>query len=225
MTITSLTIKNELRCHGLSVGVVVARGIQVFSTPQALHEKLTSLVAKRKEETFPSEALKENVRKLLKSGGFKPTGRNKPASEYLAQAAREDRFPFLNNLVDINNYISLSSGLPVTLLDLDATSEEILIRHGHEGEKYIFNPSGQEIDLSGSIVVCRANPAPGIPLGSPVKDSMEGKIKEHTRSIIGVIYSPTGFILPPILKEYLDEFVRLLQEFGKAENTEADLLA
>src|SRR3712207_7695492 len=46
---------------------------------------------------------------LLRNGGFRPSGRNKPASEYLAQAAREGRFPRINNLVDVNNLVSLRS--------------------------------------------------------------------------------------------------------------------
>ena len=33
------------------------------------------------------------VRDLLRHGGFKPAGRSKPASEYLAAAFAEDRFP------------------------------------------------------------------------------------------------------------------------------------
>jgi len=93
------------------------------------------------------------VRGLLRRGGFKPSGRNKPASEYLAQAAREGRFPRINNLVDVNNLISLESGLPISLLDLAAVGERAEIRYGAPGEKYVFNSGGQEIELAGLICV------------------------------------------------------------------------
>src|SRR3984893_1939628 len=35
------------------------------------------------------DAVREAVRALLRHGGFKPTGRSKPASEYLLKAVRE----------------------------------------------------------------------------------------------------------------------------------------
>ena len=35
------------------------------------------------------DAVREAVRALLRHGGFKPTGRSKPASEYLLRAVRE----------------------------------------------------------------------------------------------------------------------------------------
>ena len=76
--------------------------------------------AQRATEDFPPPHVKEPIRALLPRGGFKPAGRNKPASEYLAQAAREARFPRINNCVYINNLLSLESGLPISLLDLAA---------------------------------------------------------------------------------------------------------
>jgi len=216
-----LNIKNELNSFGLKVGVVIAKDIAVKPSPPELQALLKNLVDKRSIEFFPPDQLKESVRKLLKTGGFKPTGRNKPASEYLSQAAREGRFPFLNNLVDINNYISLLSGYPVTILDLAATSESVLIRHGNEGEKYIFNQSGQEIDLEGSIIVCKVDPLPGVPLGSPVKDSMAGKIKDNTTSIIGVIYAPHELVSldPESFAKLVKTFEELLVTYADAKNT------
>lgn len=216
-----LNLVNELINFNLKAGIVVAKNIVVKPSPPELNALLKSLVDKRSIEIFPPDPLKESVRKLLKSGGFKPTGRNKPASEYLAQAAREGRFPFVNNLVDINNYISLLSGYPVTILDLEATSESVLIRHGKEGEKYIFNQSGQEIDLEGSIIVCKADQMLGVPLGCPVKDSMAGKIKDHTSSIIGVIYAPQELVSPDpeSFTTLVKNFEELLVKYSEAQST------
>src|SRR4051812_32854911 len=43
------------------------------------------------------------VRALLRHGGYKPSGRGKPASEYLQAAMAEARFPSINPLVDVCN--------------------------------------------------------------------------------------------------------------------------
>lgn len=54
-----------------------------------------------------SEAIKGAVRDLLRHAGFKPSGRSKPASEYLAAAFAEQRFPRINAVVDACNAVSL----------------------------------------------------------------------------------------------------------------------
>src|SRR5436309_294671 len=53
------------------------------------------------------DTVREKVRALLRHGGFKPTGRSKPASEFLLNAAREGRLMPINFLVDVCNAVSL----------------------------------------------------------------------------------------------------------------------
>src|SRR5690606_22849271 len=59
------------------------------------------------------------VRDLLRKGGFKPTGRSKPASEYLLRAAGDGQLAAINAAVDACNVASLHSGLPISVVDLD----------------------------------------------------------------------------------------------------------
>jgi DNA/RNA-binding domain of Phe-tRNA-synthetase-like protein len=168
--------------------------------------------------------VKEGVRAMLRRGGFKPSGRNKPASEYLAQAAREGRFPRINNLVDINNLLSLQSGLPISLLDLEAVGEQVVLRYGAEAEKYVFNSAGQEIDLKGLICVCRAEGGTSVPLGNAIKDSMAGKLKETTRDVIGVVYATREAASAERVGELVREFGELLARFGGAAAVETKVV-
>lgn len=209
-----LEVQNLLKQRRLNAGVVTVHGVRLSDTPAELKEQLDSLVLKRSGEDFPPEDLKSAVRNLLRTAAYKPTGRGKPASEYLAQSAREGRFPFINNLVDVNNYMSLSSGLPISLLDLAVTTESVMLRDGFEGEKYVFNEAGQEIDLNGLICVCRKEGEAGIPLGTPVKDSMAAKLKAETDSVLGVIYAPASSVSGTQLVFLLEEFALMLERFG-----------
>ena len=211
-----MEIQNVLKDKGLAAGMVCARGVQVAPSPAPLLDKLNSLVQERRGMEFPPAALKAAVRDLLRSGGFKPSGRSKPASEYLAQAAKEDRFPFINNLVDINNFISLYSGLPASLLDLEVTSDRVCLRYGRPGERYTFNQAGQEINLEGLICICRGTEQDSIPLGNPVKDSMHAKLTSHTRSVLGVIFAPQSGVSSKLLSEYAEMFAVMLKEHAGA---------
>ncbi len=206
-------------------GLVLAHQVIVGPSTAALSGRLDELAARRAEESFPPQPVKDAVRDMLRRGGFRPAGRNKPASEYLAQAAREGRFPRINNLVDINNLMSLESGLPISLLDHGALGGHAEVRCGREGEKYIFNSAGQEIDLHGLVCVCRVDGSASTPLGNPIKDSMAGKIKEQTTGVVGIIYGSRKVVDEPRMAEYLADFGRLLTEHGKATDVEQRLLA
>jgi DNA/RNA-binding domain of Phe-tRNA-synthetase-like protein len=206
-------------------GVVVARAVTVGPTPPELEARIDELVARRAAEAeFPPPAVKEGVRAMLRRGGFKPSGRNKPASEYLAQAAREGRFPRINNLVDINNLLSLESGLPISLLDLDAAGANPELRYGVEGERYVFNSAGQEIELKGLVCVCRAEDGTSVPLGNAIKDSMAGKLKDSTRDVIGVVYGTQAAASVEQVGRLVRDFGELLTRFGGAASVETQVV-
>lgn len=203
-------------------GVVIAKGVSVGPTPARLAAMLDELIATRATQEFPPPSLKDVVRDMLRSPTFKPTGRNKPASEYLAQAAREGRFPRINNLVDINNYLSLKSGLPISMLDLSVVGGHAELRLGRAGERYVFNTSGQEIELDGLLCVCGG---PGrAPLGNAIKDSMAGKLKPDTAGVVAVVYGPPDAVDASAMRSLLDEFGVLLREHAGATDVETQLL-
>jgi DNA/RNA-binding domain of Phe-tRNA-synthetase-like protein len=214
----------ELRAEGVPVraGVVIAKGASVGPTPPGLAAMLDELIATRAAQEFPPSALKDAVRDMLRSPTFKPTGRNKPAGEYLAQAAREGRFPRINNLVDINNYLSLKSGLPISMLDVAAVGVHAELRLGRAGERYVFNTAGQEIELEGLLCVCGGPER--APLGNAIKDSMTGKLKPDTAGIVAVVYAPRDAVDAPAIRSLLDEFAALLREHAGATDVETQVL-
>jgi DNA/RNA-binding domain of Phe-tRNA-synthetase-like protein len=209
-----------------AAAVVLAEGLRVAPAPEELGKLIDELAARRAAEDFPSAPAKEAVRGLLRRGGFKPTGRNKPASEYLAQAAREGRFPRINNIVDVNNLLSLETGLPISLLDRRAFGEAAWLRRGRPGERYVFNAAGQEIDLEGLVCVCGGDSEPeGAPLGNPVKDSMTGKVRPDTDAAVGVIYADARCVPERELAAHAERFAQLLRDYGGAASAEVRIVA
>jgi len=198
----------------------VAASVKVGYSPAALQESFSMVIERRSHEESMSSDLNAAVRDMLRTPAYKPTGRGKPASEYLAQAAREGRFPFINNLVDINNFISLESGLPASLLDLEVVGEDVVLRLGEVGERYIFNQTGQEIDLHGLACVCARRGDKTVPLGNPVKDSLEAKVKPDTTSVVGVVYAPAKLFSEEMLLELSRKFAGMLEAYAGAIRTE-----
>lgn len=130
------------------------------------------------------DATRGAVRELLRHGGYKPTGRGKPASEYLVRAVGEGALGSINLAVDACNVASLHSGLPISIVDLDRTSGPLRIALGKAGERYVFNASGQEIDVTGLLCL---HDAEG-PCANAVKDSQRTKTRAETVRTLTVIW-------------------------------------
>jgi DNA/RNA-binding domain of Phe-tRNA-synthetase-like protein len=131
-----------------------------------------------------TDDVRAEIRALLRHGGFKPSGRSKPASEYLVAAHNEARFPTINAAVDACNVASLWSGLPISLVDLDRVDGELSVSICPSGTTYVFNPSGQLIDTSGLVALFDARG----PTGTPVKDAQRTKTHDGTRTTLSVVW-------------------------------------
>ena len=173
-------------------GLIWAEGIRPPMTPSdppTFLEPLLSAALNTGEEYVPLE-VRQRVRKILRYGKYKPSGRGKPASEFLLRAALSESFPLVNGPVDVNNAISLESGFPGSIFDVALSGKQLLIRRGLPDEEYVFNPTGQTIDLQDLLLVCRKTDAGWEPCGNPVKDAMTTKISADTTNVIAVLYTP-----------------------------------
>lgn len=135
------------------------------------------------------ESVRSTVRDLLRHGGYKPTGRGKPASEYLVRAAGEGALGSINAAVDACNAVSLHSGFPISVVDLDLARAPFRIAVAPAGASYVFNASGQEIDLGGLLCLFDADG----PCANAVRDAQRTKTRAETRSTLSVIWGCAGF--------------------------------
>jgi DNA/RNA-binding domain of Phe-tRNA-synthetase-like protein len=131
-----------------------------------------------------SDEVRAAVRDLLRHGGYKPTGRGKPASEYLVKAAAEGTLGSINPAVDACNVVSLHSGLPISVVDLDRAKPPFCIEVAADGASYVFNASGQTIDLGGLLVLADAEG----PSANAVKDAQRTKTHPGTTRTLSVVW-------------------------------------
>ncbi|MEZ4701123.1 MAG: hypothetical protein R2834_12375 [Rhodothermales bacterium] len=155
-----------------------------------------------------SEDVRARVRDLLRHRGYKPTGRGKPASEYLLKAAEEDTLQPINVAVDVCNAVSLHSGLPISVIDLGKASAPFRIGPGEAGQIYVFNASGQEINVEGLLCV---HDAAG-PCANPVKDAQRTKTDAGTVRTLTVIWGAAS--LATQTEDALAWYMALLGRLG-----------
>lgn len=152
---------------------------------QTTPDWLSSLLQKDAQAPLSSDdAVRSSIRDMLRWGGFKPTGRAKPASEYLIKALDEGLLKPINPAVDACNAVSLHSGLPISVVDLDKVEGPLRIDVASPGESYIFNRSGQSIELGGLVCLFDGQG----PCANAVRDSQRTKTDANTCRTLSILW-------------------------------------
>jgi DNA/RNA-binding domain of Phe-tRNA-synthetase-like protein len=132
----------------------------------------------------PDDTVRHAVRDMLRSRQFRPTGRSKPASEYLAGAAETGRLSRIDIAVDLGNAVSLHSGLPISVVDVERLTPPLRVALAETGARYEFNTAGQVIDVAG--LPCLHDAAG--PCANAVKDARRSKTGADTRRTLVLIW-------------------------------------
>lgn len=181
-----LTVAPHPKLHARAFFTHLSKPLAELPSPEWLVQLLRFDAQAPVERT---EDLRGAVRDVLRVGGYKPTGRGKPASEYLVRTAEESGIRSINAAVDVCNVVSLHSGLPISVIDADLAKPPFHIGIAPAGETYVFNAAGQEIDVSGLVCLYDAEG----PTGNAVKDSQRTKTREETQNTLSVIWGAQGF--------------------------------
>ncbi len=202
----------------LALGLVEATEVTIAPAEPALTEYCRSWVTRiGQSQPEGGDDRRQAVRRLLRAGGFKPSGRNKPAQEYLLRTATDGSgWPVILNAVDVLNVVSLRSGLPISLIALDRAGQRLLVRYGRAGEQFVFNQAGQELDVTGLVSICRYEGERTIPIGTPVKDSQFAKVVPGDRHILACIFAPRPAVPVETLTSWSRELADQLRHWCHA---------
>ena len=143
-------------------------------------------------------------RAAYKAFGRNP-GRYRVSSEaLLRRVKRGDELYHINTVVDVNNIISIESGLSVGSYDLDHIDGPIILKKAEAGEGY--QGIGKDfIDMENMLVLCDNE---GI-FGSSMSDSTRAMVTEDTKNVLVVIYCFENDIdLEALLKHAVDTFTQ-----------------
>ena len=122
-------------------------------------------------------------RAAYKAFGRNP-GRYRVSSEaLLRRVRRNDELYHINSVVDVNNLISVKSGLSVGSYDLENIHGPIILRKAEQGERYT-GIGKDSLDMENMLVLADNE---GI-FGSSMSDSTRAMITDKTKDVLVVIY-------------------------------------
>ncbi|MFC1661341.1 phenylalanine--tRNA ligase beta subunit-related protein [Gemmatimonadota bacterium] len=134
------------------------------------------------------------------------------------RAVSQGALESINAAVDACNAVSLHSGHPIALVDLDRARPPFRVAPGPPDMSYVFNTAGQEIALRGLICLfdCEG------PCANPVKDAQRTKTGDETTRTLTVIWGVAGH--EDRLSDAEGWYRKILEKMGaKAETIEVRL--
>ena len=151
-------------------------------------------------------------RAAYKAFGRNP-GRYRVSSEALLRRIRRgDDLYHINSVVDVNNLISIESGISVGSYDLAHTQGTITLRKAEKGEGYMG--IGKDfLDMENMLVLADDK---GI-FGSSMSDSTRAMVTEQTKDVLVVIYCFENNI---DIQALLDKASADFQKFANVKNIE-----
>ena len=152
-------------------------------------------------------------RAAYKAFGRNP-GRYRVSSEALIRRVRRgDELYHINSVVDVNNLISVKSGLSVGAYDLEQIHGAIQLRKAEKGEGY--QGIGKDfLDMENMLVLADDD---GI-FGSSMSDSTRAMVTEMAKDILMVIYCFENAI---DMEAVLEDGKRALEQFAGAAEAES----
>lgn len=151
-------------------------------------------------------------REAYKAFGRNP-GRYRVSSEALLRRVwRGDDLYHINSVVDVNNLISVKSGLSVGSYDIGNIHGAVVLRKAEKGEGY--TGIGKEfLDMENMLVLADDE---GI-FGSSMSDSTRAMVTENSKDILVVLYCFENEIE---LSTVLDEGMQAFQKYAGISNPE-----
>ncbi|HET9183000.1 MAG TPA: phenylalanine--tRNA ligase beta subunit-related protein [Candidatus Angelobacter sp.] len=181
-----------------------------------INQHLGHLAADVKPDSLNSIPQIAAMRSAYKALGKDPSRYRGSAEALLRRVLSGKGLYRVNNVVEINNLVSLKSLLPAGSYDLSNVTAPIELRIGRAGESY-KGIGKDEINIENLPVFADVNG----PFGSPTSDSERAMIRLETSNVLMVIFSFSG---PRDLERWRKTASDLLEGFADAQQIETRLV-
>lgn len=218
----SVSINSDLKhiLPELALGCVQAQvKVEKHSEPlwAEIERHVAQLAASVKPDSLNSIPQIAAMRSAYKVMGKDPSRYRGSAEALLRRVLSGKGLYRVDNVVDINNLISLKSLLPAGSYDLGNVSPPIELRIGAAGESY-KGIGKNEINIEYLPVFADSNG----PFGSPTSDSERAMIRLESSNVLMVIFSFSG---PHDLERWTEAASDLLRRYANAQQIETAVIA
>lgn len=207
------------KCPALALGCVTASVLTTDSPAElaaemhASEDRILKLPDSRTLLDAPSIS---STRTAYRALGKDPARYRGSAEALIRRIIAGKHYPKINCVVDVINFVSVESRLPVGLYDLAHVQGDILFRAGRAGETY-KGIGKYDLNLEGLPVFCDA----AGPHGSPTSDSERTMVTAQTTNVIAILISFGG---PQPLQSWTQQLGELLKKHAESPEFESQVI-
>ena len=202
-----------------AIGSITAE-VSVKESDKELKETLSKEAEKLRQSTVVEEISQipqiQAGRKAYKAFGKAPARYRLSSEALLRRSIKGQGMYFVNNIVEINNLLSIQSFHPICAFDREKIDYPIMFRLGKKNEIYHGIGRG-ELNIENLPVFADCRGA----LGSPTSDSERVKITPHTTLLHMNIVAFDG---KDSLGQHLSSLKQLLERYAEAKNMEESII-
>lgn len=215
-----ITIDSSIKkcCPEAVLGVLQCK-VAVHEAEQGFLELLNGKIGELAEVELSQANKREKIqstRKAYKALG-KDANRYRCSAEAMCRRISKERgLYYINNVVDINNYLSIKTGYSMGTYDLEQVQSDVLWARAPEGTAY----QGIGKDVLNIEFLPALFDEVG-PFGNPTSDNTRAMITEKTKEIIMVFYAFDG---GRELLDLLKEAEVLLKEFAGGHEFQGEIV-
>lgn len=204
----------------ISLGVIRYR-VEVKKSDQELMEHLEKTIKEIKTQYEIGEIAElphvRETREAYKALGKSPSQYRNAAEAMLRRIVKGNGLYQINNVVDINNLISIRSGFSIGTYDEQALEGEIKLSRAPAGERY-EGIGKSEVNIENLPVLFDRNGA----FGNPASDSKRAMIQVGNRDVITFLYAFSKD--QKDLKNWLTEYENILERFTNASEISVQII-
>ena len=209
----------QKKCPRVALGCVTSQ-VEARPSPAVLVEEMQARVQEILRLPYARGVL-ESPQILATRAGYKALGKDPAryrgsAEALLRRVIAGKGLPQINAVVDVINFVSVESRLPIGLYDLAHVSGDIVFRAGRVGETY-KGIGKYDLNLEGLPVFCDSLG----PHGSPTSDSERTMVTGETQQVLAIIVSFGG---TDGLERWTQRLVELLQRHASASILEQQII-
>lgn len=195
-------------CPGAALGVLSYRAVVCPSTPELLTRFEAEVAAQQKAYTLEGIAQNGHIhatRLAYKALGKSPHEYRNAAEAMLRRVVKGSGLYHINNIVEVNNLISIASGYSIGSYDEAGLTGDVELRRAPDGTHY--DGIGKSSVNIGFLPVLYDDLGP---FGNPSSDSRRAMIEPGERCVHSVLYAFDG---PEGLQPWMQAFADALRQF------------
>lgn len=215
----TITDKIKSKCPSFRLGVISC-SVQISTNRNDLWEEINSKIATLSDLETASISKMPTVsatRKAYKAFGKDPSRYRPSAEALLRRIAKGTDLYRINNVVDLLNLVSITTGYSIGGFDADKIEGDIFVGVGEAGEPYEGIGRGK-LNIEGLPILRDSKSGFGTPTSDCVRTCVTG---ETTRFLMAVL----DFDGLEELQSTMDLAVDLLKRFGGGSDFEMEIVA